>query len=78
MMTDEQLIEKLRILIDKDNGFGMSVYAVADYCLCDNSYIRRLCKRELPLAQKTRDLIIDGLIALSRDFDKKIKDGLDI
>lgn len=54
---DEKLLDKLRILLDKDTGFGMSVYRLADYCLCDYSYIRRLCKRELPLAQKTRELI---------------------
>ena len=78
MITDEQLIEKLRFLIDRDNGFGMSVYKVADYCLCDHSYIRRLCKRELPLAQKTRNLIIDGLKALTKEFDLKIANGLDI
>jgi hypothetical protein len=77
-MTDEELIEKLRILIDKDNGFGMSVYKVADYCLCDHTYIRRLCKRELPLAQRTRELITDGLIALAKDFNEKIENKLDI
>ena len=42
---DEPLLDKLRILIDKENGFGMSIYVIADYCLCDHSYIRRLCKR---------------------------------
>lgn len=75
---DEPLLEKLRILLDKENGFGMSVYVVADYCLCDHSYIRRLCKRQVPLAPKTRQLIYDGITALLRDMNERIGKDLTI
>ena len=77
-MSDQELIGKLKILLDKDDGFGMSIYKLADYCLCDYTYIRKLCKRELPLAQKTRELITEGLQRLSKDFKEKIISGLDI
>lgn len=77
-MSDEELIGKLRFLVDKDDGMAMSVYKVADYCLCDYTYIRRILKRELPLAQKTRELITEGLERLSKDFQEKIISGLDI
>jgi len=77
-MTDEELIGKLKYLLDKDNGPGMSIYRLSDYCLCDYTYIKRICKRELPLAQKTRELITDGLVRLSKEFMEKVMSGLDI
>ena len=72
-MTDEELIERLRTLLDRDNGFGMSCSRLADFLLCDYTYIGKICKRELPLAPKTRNLIIEGIKRIGDEFDSKIR-----